>query len=49
MGSKVKKKKKSEASVMHFKYYGYADSNDGGYHIVKISGRKFFKYLILSV
>jgi hypothetical protein len=40
------KDKNGEASIMHFKYYGYSD---GGSPIVRISGRRFFKYLLPSV
>jgi hypothetical protein len=39
------KQKNEYASVMHLNYYGYAN---GGFPIVSISGRRFFKYLIPS-
>jgi hypothetical protein len=40
------KDKNVEASIMHFKYYGY---NDEGFPIVRVSARRFFKYLLPSV
>jgi hypothetical protein len=42
---KFNKIKNGEASLMHLKYYGYADE---GFPIVRISGGRFFKYLIPS-
>jgi hypothetical protein len=40
------KDKNREASIMHFKYYGHSD---GGLPIVRVSGRRFLKYLLPSV
>jgi hypothetical protein len=34
-----------EYSIMHFKYYGH---NDEGLPIVRVSGKRFFKYLLPS-
>jgi hypothetical protein len=45
---KFNQQKNREVSLMRLKYYGYATSNDAGYPIVKIFGRRFFKYLIPS-
>jgi hypothetical protein len=43
---KFNKHKNGDASVMHLKYYGYGD---GRFPILRISGKRFFKYLIPTV
>jgi hypothetical protein len=40
------KDRNGEASIMHFKYYVYSDR---GFPVVRVSGRKFFKYLLPCV